>query len=181
MKSKVNTIEISSNKISCVYMITNPVGQIYIGSTSNLRRRIIEYRCIGSCIGQSKISESLIKYGFESHVFECIEECSIHELKELERSYQDFYNPFGEGGLNLKKEGYGAIKSWMSNESRQKISNTKKGKPIKNRYTFPILDTYTGIFYDGIRDLSRITGESRDFYKKNLIKSCHNKTKYIYV
>lgn len=43
-----------------------------------------------------------MKYGYESHRFEIIELCSIEDLNDRERFYQDKFNVLGPNGLNCR-------------------------------------------------------------------------------
>ena len=52
-----------------IYKITNPNNKIYIGCTIDFKRRLSEYRRL-SMVGQVKLYNSLVKYGFDNHVFE---------------------------------------------------------------------------------------------------------------
>jgi group I intron endonuclease len=111
----------------CVYKVTNPEGQIYIGSTNNFKKRIYYYRSV-SCRNQKKIVASFKKYGFENHVFEPIEECSLDNLYERENYWGFFFDVLGENGLNsflplCGKEGVG-----ISQDTRKKMSESKMGE-----------------------------------------------------
>lgn len=100
-------MEKTKNAIIGIYKITSPSGKIYIGQTTNWRKRTqcynrIQYSGIGP-----KLYNSLIKYGPENHIFELIEECSNELLNEREIYWGKFYDVLGENGLNLKELGIG--------------------------------------------------------------------------
>jgi len=111
-----------------IYKITSPSGKIYIGQTIDLKRRFKKYENL-HCKSQSKIYNSILKYGFENHKLEIICECNINELNEKERYYQDFYNCIDKG-LNCiytktkDKSGYSSL------ETRNRISKSNIGKEI---------------------------------------------------
>jgi len=112
------------NKICGIYKITSPSGKIYIGQSKDINRRIYHYSGkLG--IGQPKIHNSIIKYGWESHIFEIIEECQESQLNGKEIFYIKHFNCFNsEHGLNLN-EGGNVIK--LSKTTKQKISDSLKG------------------------------------------------------
>ena len=108
-----------------IYKITNPNGKIYIGQSTDIKKRFKYYYRL-ECKGQTKIFNSLKKYGPENHVFEIIEECSIEQLNEREIYWMGYYNVLKEG-LNLKEGGKGG-KHIQS--TKDKISLKLKGKKI---------------------------------------------------
>ncbi len=108
-----------------IYKITNPIGKIYIGCTIDWKRRFSEYRRL-SMAGQRKLYNSLKKYGYENHVFEIIEECEENILHEREIYYINHYNCIAEG-LNIR---LGNRNGRLTEETKQKISESLKGRPV---------------------------------------------------
>jgi group I intron endonuclease len=108
-----------------IYKITNPTGKIYIGCTIDWKRRFSEYRRL-SMVGQRKLYNSLKKYGYENHVFEIIEECDETMLHEREIYYINYYNCITEG-LNIR---LGNRNGRLTEETKQKISESLKGRPV---------------------------------------------------
>jgi group I intron endonuclease len=108
-----------------IYKITNPTGKIYIGCTIDWKRRFSEYRRL-SMVGQRKLYNSLKKYGYENHVFEIIEECEENILHEREIYYIHHYNCIAEG-LNIR---LGNRNGRLTEETKQKISESLKGRPV---------------------------------------------------
>jgi group I intron endonuclease len=108
-----------------IYKITNPTGKIYIGCTIDWKRRFSEYRRL-SMVGQKKLYNSLKKYGYENHVFEIIEEYDETMLHEREIYYINYYNCITEG-LNIR---LGNRNGRLTEETKQKISESLKGRPV---------------------------------------------------
>jgi group I intron endonuclease len=112
-----------------IYKITNLINKkIYIGQSTDIEYRFNDYKRL-RCKSQTKLYASLKKYGIENHKFEIITECDLEQLNNLERYYQDLYNVLDRKcGLNCKltnsEDRIGAI----SNECKEKISNTLKRK-----------------------------------------------------
>lgn len=111
-----------------IYKITSPSGKIYIGCTINYKRRLSEYKRL-SGKKQVKLYNSLNKYGFESHKFEMIEECSEDKLSEREIYWIQFYDCI-KNGLNIR---LGNRNGSLTEETKQKISKALKGR--KNTWT----------------------------------------------
>lgn len=115
------------SKICGIYKITSPSNKIYIGQSKNINRRKRTYINLNSnSCGQIKLYRSIIKYGWDAHVFEFIHECKEYELNGLEEYYIKFYNTFDtENGMNLTSGGNSPI---FSEESKKKMSKSGKGK-----------------------------------------------------
>jgi group I intron endonuclease len=125
-----------------IYKITNPKGKIYIGQSINIKIRWErDYKKI-NCKHQPKLYNSLLKYGFENHKFEIVEECSLEQLNKREIHWGQYYNTLTKG-LNCKlgdanglcskktkeKMSKAKLGSKQSNETIQKRSKSLKGKP----------------------------------------------------
>jgi group I intron endonuclease len=114
-----------------IYKITNPKGKVYIGSSINIEKRIKYYNSV-SCKAQAKLYNSIKKYGWKNHSFEVITECCVDDLYKLERHYGDLHNVLSSKGLNLILPKNGEVKVGVSDETRRKMSESKKG--IKNNF-----------------------------------------------
>lgn len=132
------------NKICGIYKITSPTGKIYIGQSKNINRRFQKYK-YGECKEQPKLYHSIIKHGWDLHVFEIIHECNESQLNEQEKYYIKLYDTFNtEHGMNLTEGGDSTVfteetkqKIKLSKlgvkrslETKEKISNTRKEKKI---------------------------------------------------
>jgi group I intron endonuclease len=109
-----------------IYKITSPTNRIYIGQSVNIESRFSSYKNL-KCKTQVKLHLSFLKYGFEKHKFEIIEECDIKLLNERERYWQDFYNVL-HGGLNCRLTTISDKSGYFSEESKLKMSISQTGK-----------------------------------------------------
>jgi len=108
-----------------IYKITNPNGRIYIGQTTNHEVRWNKYKKY-QCKDQPSIYSSLIKYGWEKHTFEIIEECSSNILDEREIYWGEFYDVLSNKHLNNRLgRGFG---SYDSEETKLKKQTCHKGR-----------------------------------------------------
>ncbi len=82
-----------------IYKITSPSGKVYIGQSLDIENRWKGYND-SRCKGQTRIYNSIQKYGIENHTFETIEECLLEDLNRRERYWQDHYDVLGGNGLN---------------------------------------------------------------------------------
>jgi len=106
-----------------IYKIINPKGKVYIGQSTNIKRRWKDYTSL-RCKQQPKIYYSLKKYGVVNHIFEVIEECRLDELNAKEYGQKIKYNSVTEGlNCELYDNGVGP----RSQEVRDKISKAHKG------------------------------------------------------
>lgn len=114
-----------------IYLITNPVGKFYVGSTVNLKDRVYRYKTL-RVKSQVKIFNSLKKYGWDNHEFKVIHECDIADRNYYESYYGNMYNCIGENGLNLSLPKINETYICMSDETKRKIGNAHKGKTISD-------------------------------------------------
>lgn len=114
---------------SGVYKITNPSGAIYIGSSKHIEKRFSQYKNLRNN-EQHKLRNSIIKYGYENHNFEILEECEIDLLLKLEREYCIKYNVLNRKNLNLKIPKTGENQKCFSEDVLIKMSKIHKGKEI---------------------------------------------------
>lgn len=110
-----------------IYKITSPSNRVYTGQGINLYDRLVKYKNL-QCKGQTRLYKSLLKYGWEAHTFEIIEECEFEQLNIRERYWQDFYDVLGENGLNCVLTKTDELPQKMSEETKKKIGNANKGE-----------------------------------------------------
>ncbi len=109
-----------------IYKITSPTNRVYIGQSVDIDRRFRFYKHL-NCKGQPILFSSLTKYGVDSHTFEIIEVCPISELNLRERYWQDYFNVL-DNGLNCYLVESDIEPKMLSEETKNKISNSHKGK-----------------------------------------------------
>ena len=111
-----------------IYKITSPSKKIYIGKSINISYRLKKYKWL-QCKSQPKLYNSLIKYGFDKHKFEIIEQCDEKDLNIRERYYIELYQCFNSKyGLNLREGGDGGGRH--SEESKLKNKEKHLGKKL---------------------------------------------------
>jgi group I intron endonuclease len=115
-----------------IYKITNPTNKIYIGQSIDIENRFSKYSYL-NCKKQIRLYNSFKKYGFDKHKFEIVLECSIDELNNNERYYQDLYSVIGKNGLNCTLTKSNDKSGLLSKETKIKISqnNSKFWKEKK--------------------------------------------------
>ena len=62
-----------------IYKITSPSNKVYIGQSIDIEKRFSYYKRL-SCKQQSKVYNSILKYGYENHVFEINKTTLIQKL-----------------------------------------------------------------------------------------------------
>lgn len=126
-----------------IYKITSPSGKINIGQTWDIDLRKGYYSRL-ECKGQTKLYNSLVKYGWPNHVFEVIhelpEDVTQCILDQYETLYWQQYKDLGFEMLNIKEPGRGGrwseemkikFKEKRNNKEWKKfISNIHKGKIV---------------------------------------------------
>lgn len=199
-------------RICGIYKITNPNGRIYIGQSVNIKWRFSNYRRIDKSVSSSiKLYRSLKKYGSENHIFEIIEECSIEELNNRERYWQDFYNANSKLNLNClltstsDKKG---VSKPISEKQKQQISKVHKGKILseetRNKIKIArskqiiteehkrkisensgsariVLDRNSGVFYNSAKEVAELYNINHNTLINKLMGRNRNNTKFAYV
>jgi len=176
-----------------VYKLTNPDGKIYIGASTNIAKRVVRYER-KTCHRQVLVYESLLKYGYENHILEVIEECAVEILNERERYWQEYYNVIGENGLNLILVETKDKKRFYSEQTRLKMSLIQKGKQAGEKNPMygkkrpevsammstmkckKIINIETGEVFPSLIEASKTINISRHSLSNRLIGRTKNKT-----
>lgn len=90
-----------------IYKITSPSNKIYIGCSNNIYKRWNRYKNFQSLKNQHHIYNSLVKYGYDNHLFEIIEILNNkNSLADREIYWINYYNSTDPKlGLNISKGG----------------------------------------------------------------------------
>lgn len=112
-------------KTGYVYKITSPTNRIYIGSTSNIKKRWGDYRC-EDCKSQRKLYNSFKKYGVNNHKFEIIWEGTIDDMLQQELILGMKFNVLNINNLNCKLPKLEDYYTFISEETRLKMSQSHK-------------------------------------------------------
>lgn len=118
------------DKIICIYEIVNIINQNrYIGQTKDFYKRIkIHTRNLSKNKHKNDyLQNAWNKYGEGSFEFNIIEVCSIEELDEKEIYWINYFDSLNNG-YNLCEGGNGQVHRELSEYSRNKISDSRKGK-----------------------------------------------------
>lgn len=140
-----------------IYKITSPSGKIYIGQSKDIERRIAEY-ARNKNYEQGRIYHSILKYGFEVHIFETLFTCEPEELDVWEIFYVDVYNTFKtENGLNLTPGGstYASVLHTTPRELRPVYVKYSNGEIVKYESAFECEEALT-IGLQSIRRYCRV-------------------------
>jgi hypothetical protein len=191
-----------------IYKIVNPIGRIYIGKTTNYKNRFRAYKNL-HCKTQPALFNSLNKYGYENHIVEIIEVVDNNLLNEREKYYIKFFNSFNDGlnctlggdsGFLSGDQNCSKTEKARLENSRRKLEWHKTNKhprlgikhtdevkeiiKLKRKQQEPIircyvLDLESGIFYNGIKELSDSLGlKYKSFFSKIKYTNCY-KNKYV--
>lgn len=187
-----------------IYKITSPSGRVYIGQSIDCDRRFKDYFNHGKFKNQTRLYNSFTKYGIVSHKFEVIEECLIDNLNELERYWQEYYNVLCQNkGLNCMYVKTSNKNRVVSLHTRIKQSLAQKGnkngsgnKGRKNKYkrqpcsnetklkmsishkrhtSVIIFDSFSGVYYNSIKELSDLNNERSANVRRYILKIRKNK------
>ena len=164
-----------------IYKITNPLNEVYVGQSIDLKTRIRKHKEANKNKTSKKLYDSFVKYGVENHKFEVLEECERKELNNRERYYQEVYDVVCSGLNGMMQEGNGKprvltseTRSLIGNHSSKRNSgsgNPNYGKTASQemrtkialslKSTKLVLDNHTGIYYYGLKDLLSVLNLTR--------------------
>jgi group I intron endonuclease len=125
-----------------IYKITNPLGKVYIGQSKNWQQRYAKYKRL-CCKTQIKLYSSLIKFGFNNHLFEIIQNNIPIDLLKIVEIYQIAVHNSYYNGLNGNHGGGGSIE--QSKETRNKMSQSHLGIPMPQEKRIKISLTMKGM------------------------------------
>lgn len=189
---------------SCIYKLTSPSNKIYIGQTQKLYKRFKSYRLKKT---NPYLKKAIEKHGAENIKVEILEkDIPLDMLDDREQFYLDLLQPFDNNGYNIckfagttrgrkrPKEEMQGITDFckkrtgvlhplygtkLSQETKDKISNAKKGKITSEETKLKLSKALSGKFnkcvkqicpitnniinvYDSIKDACETTGASRN-------------------
>jgi group I intron endonuclease len=121
----IKIYEIPMEKICGVYKITSPSGKVYIGSSKDIYDRWKTYKKV-NCKKQTKLYNSLKKYGFENHKFEVLGIYLKEDLLNWEHLWCLEYDACSKNNLNCISPKFYADKCIISEET--KLRRKKKGE-----------------------------------------------------
>jgi hypothetical protein len=117
-------------EISAIYKITNPIGEIYIGQTTDWKKRFKSYSKL-HCHTQKLLYRSIKRHEWKNHKIELLEYCTSNLADEKEILYIEKYKSYyknNQNGLNLTRGGKYTI-AQFTKKSRTLSAKSHK-KPI---------------------------------------------------
>lgn len=169
-KNKLEILEFVKGK-SGIYMWTNKLNnKKYIGSSVNLRRRVLEYYNVNRLLNEKSmtINVALLKYGYHNFSFTVLEFCSLDSLMSKEKYYFEVYNPeynvLNTPGSPSRGSGWKHSEAAKENMraaakllkiSPDYLSNKSKVNPKSIKVEVTDLDTNTVTIYHAIRAAAR--------------------------
>ena len=115
-----------------IYKITSPSDRIYIGQSRDIYDRWENYKRYRAK-SQLRLHRSLVKYGWENHVFEIIEQCEKEVLSTQERYWQEYYDVLSSSGMNCKYEHIDGKKQIFCEEILNKFRNKRLTEDHKKK------------------------------------------------
>lgn len=129
---------IDDDVVYSIYMITGPCGK-YIGKTKNLTSRIYDHRAVKGKYKNHRLVDSILKYGWENHIVQVLEEITNDEDFAYAREYfwvnhhkTNFNRWPEENGFNLSDGGRGNLGSTGKSPKKEVDHTYKGGFVVKN-------------------------------------------------
>lgn len=167
----IDVKESNIKNISCVYIITNIYNnKVYIGQTTNLRKRISDYR---NCDKRKNgVYEIIKREGIEKFKFEVLKFCNEDELTNVENYYINLYdstNPIK--GYNIIKNNNPLSNSVISRKLKSlSHSGLTESSDTKRKKSNPILIIKDNILIvsDSAKLFGDYIGKGKDIIKNSL-------------
>lgn len=169
-KDKLNILKYIKGK-SGIYMWTNKLnGKKYVGSSVNLKRRLLEYYNVNRLLNEKSmpINVALLKYGYHNFIFTILEICDVDSLLSKEKYFFKVYSPeynilktpgnpdrgsgWKHSEATLEKMRIAASKTFKSPEFLDKLS---KGQSSGIEVEVTDIKTNTSTVYHAIRAAAR--------------------------
>lgn len=162
----------------CIYLIRNDINNlIYIGKTTNMKRRYKEYKYGSRKINKRrnyKIMQEINKYGFENFTFTILEEIFNNSLlNEREEFWINELNSRDSNiGYNSKTGGIGGI---LTEESKEKMSISSRSfkhteeEKLRRSKEIVVLDIYTDKI--AIYQSAKVFSEKLNKYRSEITKA----------
>lgn len=139
----IGKINVDMLKVTGIYKITSPTGRVYIGQSKDIKRRFSDYNRL-KCKRQKRLYESFKKYRVEAHQFDIIEYCTLEQLNCSERFWQDEFDVISKNGLNCVLSQCGQKRKEMTQETKDKISESNRGKTRSKEFRKKMSDDRKG-------------------------------------
>lgn len=125
--------------IGIIYKYTSPVNKVYIGQTTDERRRRKTFFNLNKSYGGVKIDKARLKYMPENFKYDVLYKAEFKSAKEaqkkldeLEQFYIKQYNSY-KVGYNMTYGGYTTIGFTFSEEQKKRMSEYRKGRKSRPR------------------------------------------------
>jgi group I intron endonuclease len=177
-----------------IYRIISPTGKIYIGQSVNIEKRWKVYKRL-NCKNQIKLYNSLKKHGYDNHIFEIIERCSLEVLNIRETYWKKdvlnklnqnwdkvlFCELYDKGGpkseATKKKISESSLGKTKSQQHKNNIKKARIGMTFtqqhkdnmsNSRFRYQILCIETNTIYKSAHHASK----ELNIYSSAIIKVC---------
>lgn len=129
-----------------VYLIISPSGRKYVGSTkTTINQRWSKYFNM-TCTDQTRLYNSLKKYGPEKHTFEVIWEGPLELMLKMEHLLGLEHNVLDQKkGMNCVLPGYDDVPYITSEETKKKRGAANKGRVHSKERNLKISESKKGV------------------------------------
>lgn len=125
--------------IGIIYKYTSPIGKVYIGQTTEEKRRRKTFLNLNKSYGGDKIDSARKKYGPKKFSYEILERLHFKnskdardKLDELEEFYIRYYNSY-RNGYNMTYGGFTNRGFRYSEQQKIAMSQSRTGKKLRPR------------------------------------------------
>lgn len=160
-----------------IYMWTNKLnGKNYVGSSVDLRRRLLEYYNVKRLLNEDSmpIYVALLKYGYHNFSLTILEFCDVNIITSRENHYFEVYSPeyniLKTAGSPSRGSGWKHSEATIenmrvaaSNRSPETLAKLSSSKTNSIKVEVTDMETNNSTIYNAIKAAARALGISRRY------------------
>lgn len=177
-KDKLDILNYVKGKTGIYMWINKLNGKKYIGSSVNLRRRLLEYYNVNRLLNEKSmpINVALLKYGYHNFSLTILEICDVNNLMSREKHFFEKYTPeyniLDTPGSPSRGSGWRHSEATIENmriaaynrdKSPEALTKLSTAQPYSIKVEAVDIETNTSTIYNAIKAAARALGIDRRY------------------
>lgn len=177
-KDKLDILNYVKGKTGIYMWINKLNGKKYVGSSVNLRRRLLEYYNVNRLLNEKSmpINVALLKYGYHNFSLTILEICDVNNLMSREKHFFGKYNPeyniLDTPGNPSRGSGWRHSEATIENmriaaynrdKSPEALAKLSTAQPYSIKVEAVDIETNTSTIYNAIKAAARALGIDRRY------------------
>jgi hypothetical protein len=177
-KDKLDILNYVKGKTGIYMWINKLNGKKYVGSSVNLRRRLLEYYNVNRLLNEKSmpINVALLKYGYHNFSLTILEICDVNNLMSREKHFFEKYTPeyniLDTPGSPSRGSGWRHSEATIENmriaaynrdKSPEALTKLSTAQPYSIKVEAVDIETNTSTIYNAIKAAARALGIDRRY------------------